>query len=394
PYSQSGLRFDFAAPFYDDSEGVEYQTMLEGRQTSWSAWSKESWRDLSNLWEGRYRLHVRARNSYGQSSNEATYAFRVLPPWYRTWWAYMLYAVAAFGVTSGLLKWRLYQLRERNLKLEAIVEERTVEIRHQRDQIKEQEEKSEALLLNILPAPVAKELLETGAVEPMLFDDVTVCFIDFVGFTVSSETLEAREVVAQLDKYFTEFDRIVTRYGMEKLKTIGDAYMFVSGLPQQSNSHAVDAVLAALEILEKAKELASRPGGTGWRLRIGLHSGPVVAGVVGVRKFAFDIWGDTVNLASRMESSGSPNRVNLSARTYSLVKEFIECEARGLVHTKDGRDLEMFFAQRMHLAGAAGIDIKEFQPAYERQYQDAFGRAPKALPRDAVREVLLPASYK
>ena len=393
PYNQNGLRFDFAAPFYDDPNGVEYQTMLEGSQGAWSAWTKESWRDLSNLWEGRYRLHVRARNPYGQSSNEATYGFRVLPPWYRSWWAYLLYAVSGVGLTSLLLKWRLYQLRERNRKLEAIVEERTVEIRHQRDQIKEQEEKSEALLLNILPASVAKELLATGSVEPMLFDDVTVCFTDFVGFTVSSEKLEAREVVAQLDKYFTEFDRIVARYGMEKLKTIGDAYMFVSGLPQPSNSHAVDAVLAALEILEKAKELASRPGGQQWRLRVGLHSGPVVAGVVGVRKFAFDIWGDTVNLASRMESSGAPDRVNLSARTHALVRDFIECESRGLVRTKDGRDLEMFFAQRMRLASAMGLD-KEFLPAYERQYQSVFGQAPRALPRDGVRDVLLPASHK
>lgn len=428
PYSQNALRFDFAAPFFDDPNGVEYQTMLEGGQAVWSGWTRESWRDLSNLWEGRYRLHVRARNAYGQSSNEATYGFRVLPPWYRTWWAYFFYGVTAVGLTSLIVKWRLYQLRESNRKLEQIVEERTVEIRLQRDQIKEQEEKSEALLLNILPAPVAKELLATGSVEPMQFDDVTVCFTDFVGFTVSSEKMEAQAVVAQLDKYFTEFDRIVTRYGLEKLKTIGDAYMFVSGLPQPSPSHAVDAVLAALEILEKAKELAQRPGGTQWRLRVGLHSGPVVAGVVGVRKFAFDIWGDTVNLASRMESSGIPDRVNLSAHTHSLVRDFIECEPRGHVRTKDGRDLEMFFAQRMRLATAnetatgyqttaaatndaaashphavyetpatqqaPATPTTDFQPAYERQYHAAFGHPPRALPRDGVRDALRPVTYK
>jgi len=269
-----------------------------------------------------------------------------------------------------------------------------VEIRLQRDQIQAQEEKTESLLLNILPASVASELRSTGSVQPMQFDDVTVCFTDFAGFTVSSETIEARDVVAQLDRYFTEFDGIIARYGLEKLKTIGDSYMFVSGLPQATNSHAVDAVLAALEILEKAKEIAARPGGLAWRLRIGLHSGPVVAGVVGVRKFAFDIWGDTVNLASRMESSGAPDRVNLSARTYALVRDFIECEPRGAVRTKDGRDLEMYFAQGMRLQNGHDASSEEFLPAYERQYAMAFDGPPRALPQNGMRDSLLPAAYR
>ena len=396
PYSSNELRFDFASPFYDDPSTVEFQTLLEGSQAEWSPWTRESWRDLSNLWEGSYRLRVRARNPYGQVSNEASFAFQVLPPWYRSWWAYLLYVAVAGGAAWLIFKWRTYKLREDNRRLEQIVEERTVEIRLQRDEIKAQEEKSEALLLNILPATVAGELRATGTVAPMHFDDVTVCFTDFVGFTVSSETMEAREVVAQLDKYFTEFDLIISRYGIEKLKTIGDAYMFASGLPQSSPSHAVDAVLAALEILEKAKQLASAPGGTGWRLRVGLHSGPVVAGVVGVKKFAFDIWGDTVNLASRMESSGVPDRVNLSARTCSLVREFFDCEERGLVRTKDGRDLEMYFAGRMSLpAGTAnGSSSREFLHAYAAHYEAMFGAAPRALPHDGVRHLLAPESYK
>ncbi|MBL8221163.1 MAG: hypothetical protein JNL62_18155 [Bryobacterales bacterium] len=343
-YERNSLRVEFAAPFAAAPQRVEYQVLLEGASGSWSAWTREAWKDLSNLWEGNYRLRVRARNAFGQMSDEAAFAIRILPPWYRRWWAYALYAVAGSLFLWGVLRWRVQQLQADNQKLETIVHERTEEIRRQRDRIQEQEAKTESLLLNILPGAVADELRSTGSVTPTHFDDVTVCFTDFVGFTISSESLEARDLVAHLHEYFTEFDRIIVKYGLEKLKTIGDAYMFVSGMPQPSSTHAVDAVMAALEILESSKALALRDGGMPWRLRVGLHSGPVVAGVVGVQKFAFDIWGDTVNLASRMESSGLPDRVNLSARTYQLVKDHIECEARGAVRTKDGRELEMYFA--------------------------------------------------
>ncbi len=341
---QNSLRVEFAAPFFDAPDRIEYQFTLDVNLDANTAWSGESWKDLSNLWEGNHKLHVRARSPYGQISPEAHLSFQVLPPWYRSWWAYALYVASLGSVVWLFFRWRLRSLRESNRQLESIVEERTAEIRQQRDQILEQEKKSEALLLNILPAPVAEELRTKGVVAPMHFDDVTVCFTDFVGFTLSSETLAAEDLVAKLHEYFTEFDKIITSYGLEKLKTIGDSYMFVSGLPEPSPDHAVLAVCAALDIVAKAQELGQRYPTLNWRLRVGLHSGPVVAGVVGLKKFAFDIWGDTVNLASRMESSGAPNRVNFSERTYHAVRNSIDCEARGLVHTKDGRDLPMYFA--------------------------------------------------
>ena len=341
---QNSLRVEFSAPFFDATERIEYQFTLDSNLDANTPWSSEAWKDLSNLWEGDHKLHVRARSPYGQVSPEASLAFQVLPPWYRTWWAYAFYGASLGSLVWLLFRWRLRNLRESNRHLESIVEERTTEIRQQRDQILEQERKSEELLLNILPAPVAEELRTKGVVAPMHFEAVTVCFTDFVGFTLSSESLAAEDLVAKLHEYFTEFDKIITRYGLEKLKTIGDSYMFVSGLPERSPDHAVHAVCAALDIVAKAQELGERYPSLNWRLRVGLHSGPVVAGVVGLKKFAFDIWGDTVNLASRMESSGAPNRVNFSERTYQAIKDSIECEARGLVHTKDGRDLPMYFA--------------------------------------------------
>jgi class 3 adenylate cyclase/sugar lactone lactonase YvrE len=378
-YSRNPLRFEFAAPHFERENAVEYQVMLEGFDPQWSNWSRESQKDYTNLPEGRYTLRLRARSPHGLVSAVAAYPFRVLPPWQRTWWAYSLYVLLFAAAVWGLTRWRTRKLQLQNERLERTVEERTVEIRQQRDQIQEEQDKSEALLLNILPVPVANELKQTGAVQPMTFDDVTVCFTDFAGFTLSSEKIAAADLVATLDEYFTAFDAIVSRYGLEKLKTIGDAYMFAGGLPAAKSSHAVDAVLAALEIVEKAQQLSLRHEELQWKIRVGLHSGPVVAGVVGVRKFAFDIWGPTVNMASRMESSGVPGRVNISGRTYELVRDFIDCESRGPVKTKEGREFEMFFVlgPSSILAGTTSAGVpKEFRRLYEERFSSTLRAYP------------------
>jgi class 3 adenylate cyclase len=276
-----------------------------------------------------------------------------------------------------ILKWRLHALNERNRRLEVIIEKRTEEIREQRDEIKREEERTEALLLNILPAPVAHELRATGKVQPMTYDEITVCFTDFVGFTLSSEKIAAADLVDGLHKYFTAFDEIVGRYGLEKLKTIGDSYMFVGGLPDNKPSHAVDVVMAAFEMLDVIKQFSvSYPH---WDVRIGVNSGPVVAGVVGVKKFAYDIWGQTVNFAARFQSSGAPNRINMSSRTHELVQEFIQCEARGRVRIKEGRQIEMYFAEQVksELLGNEADGIPE---RFSELYYQRFGRTPVAFP--------------
>ena len=181
---------------------------------------------------------------------------------------------------------------------------------------------SESLLLNILPGEVADELRAKGLVSPKYFEDVTILFTDFVGFTLSTEKLAAEELVELLHDYFTAFDQIVARYRLEKMKTIGDSYMCISGLPMRNPAHPVDMVMAAFEMLEAVRQRQRPDRLAQWKVRIGIHTGPVIAGVVGINKFAFDIWGDTVNYSSRMESSGEANRINLSERTYSRVKDF------------------------------------------------------------------------
>lgn len=262
---------------------------------------------------------------------------------------------------------------------------RELEQRHQ--QVEKQKQVSESLLLNILPGEVADELRAKGMVSPKYFEDVTILFTDFVGFTLSTEKLAAEELVERLHDYFTAFDQIVTRYGVEKMKTIGDSYMCISGLPTRNPAHPVDMVLAAFEMLHAVEERARRDGAVEWKVRIGIHTGPVIAGVVGINKFAFDIWGDTVNYSSRMESSGAPNRINLSERTYSRVKDFLACEPRGKVLTKDKREVEMYFASGI-LPSLLDGSGQAPPSAFVRRYNVYFQKDPPAFPDFLVNAAL------
>jgi adenylate cyclase len=220
---------------------------------------------------------------------------------------------------------------------------------YQRNKISKERQRSERLLLNILPFETAAELKETGHAVAKSFDQVTIMFTDFKDFTIASEHLSARELVEEINYFYSHFDTIVTKYGIEKIKTIGDSYMCASGLPTPSEKHAIDMVNAALEIRDfiaaekKQRLVENRPY---FEIRIGLHSGPVVAGIVGINKFAYDIWGDSVNIASRMESSGEVDRVNISGATYELVKDIFSCTNRGKIQAKNKGEVEMYFVER------------------------------------------------
>lgn len=216
------------------------------------------------------------------------------------------------------------------------------------NQVQEERARSDKLLLNILPSSVANELKESGQVTPLNYESVTVLFTDFVGFTGIAEKLAATELIHELDGCFTQFDEETARNKLEKLKTIGDAYMCAGGLPNINSTHAVDACLAALEFQNFMLQMSKLKGELNlpyWTLRIGIHTGPVTAGVVGKNKFAYDIWGDTVNTASRMESSGVAGEVNISGHTYELVKDFFKCENRGKVEAKGKGMIDMYFVK-------------------------------------------------
>ncbi len=204
----------------------------------------------------------------------------------------------------------------------------------------------ENLLLNILPAEVAQELKEEGHATPQFYESVSVLFTDFKGFTLIADSLSPQEVVAELNDFFVAFDEIIENYGLEKIKTIGDSYMCAGGIPVRNDIHPVQIIKAALDIqrhMEWKNQSRVEAGLPAWELRIGVHVGPVVAGVVGKNKYAYDIWGSTVNIASRMESNGVPGKINISAGTYELVKDTYDCVYRGKISAKNIGDIDMYF---------------------------------------------------
>lgn len=211
--------------------------------------------------------------------------------------------------------------------------------------ISEERDRSEKLLLNILPKETAQELKNNGRVLAKRFESVSVLFTDFKGFTSHAESLDPEKLVESIDYYFSHFDGIVEKYGLEKIKTVGDAYMCAGGLPFPSSDHAHRVAQVALELIEfvegSKKEVSE--GLIRFDIRVGINSGPVVAGVVGTKKFAYDIWGDTVNIASRMESTSEVGKINIAEETYQLIKDDYECEYRGKIDAKNRGKLKMYF---------------------------------------------------
>ncbi|MCB0733148.1 MAG: GAF domain-containing protein [Flavobacteriales bacterium] len=214
-----------------------------------------------------------------------------------------------------------------------------------KDVIEREKAKSEDLLLNILPAEVADELKEKGKATARNYDNVTVLFTDFVNFTGISESLTPAELVEEIDYCFRAFDEIIGRHGLEKIKTIGDAYLAVAGLPMPQDNHAARAIQAAVEIREFMAHHSKKAEAKIKQIRIGLSSGPVVAGVVGNKKFAFDIWGDTVNTAARMEQQSEPGKINVTGFTQELIKDQFKLTYRGKIQAKNKGEIDMYFVE-------------------------------------------------
>lgn len=231
-----------------------------------------------------------------------------------------------------------------------LLEEQQREINVQNKAIEEERKKSEDLLLNILPFEVARQLKSKGKAKPKDFKLTTVLFLDFIGFTKLSQNLTPIDLISILDSYFKEFDDIVEKHFVEKIKTIGDAYMCVGGLPLRNRSNPFNVVLAGLEmqhIVGRMAEQTKTEYGQEWNCRIGIHSGAVMAGVVGKKKYVYDIWGNTVNIAARMQEEGESGMVNISGETYEKIKDYFDCTYRGKIAMKKVEDADMYFVNRI-----------------------------------------------
>jgi class 3 adenylate cyclase/CheY-like chemotaxis protein len=242
----------------------------------------------------------------------------------------------------------IHELQEYNEQLEGKIVIRTQEIEKQKKQLESEKVKSDALLLNILPEEIAAELKKFGKSYARKHEETSVLFADIKGFTTIAENMSPDMLVTQLDEIFRGFDNITGKYNLEKIKTIGDAYMCAAGLPQDDDEHALNAVRAAIDMqnfiteLGRSKIIQDLPM---FEIRIGINSGSVVSGVVGTKKFVYDIWGDTVNLASQMEKQGVPGKINISENTYALVKNNFTCTPRGKIAVKSKGEVNMYFVE-------------------------------------------------
>lgn len=257
-------------------------------------------------------------------------------------------------ITSLKLKEEEIKAKHKKLKLltrflgkaNSKLEVQSEEISTQKVEIEHEKKKTDNLLFNILPYETAIQLKTKGAATPRNYNLVSVLFTDFKSFSKNSMKLQPNELVNTLDSYFRKFDEIIEQHHLEKIKTIGDAYMCAGGLPLRNKSNPIDAVLAALQIqyfMNTHNDKLILANKQAWELRLGIHTGPVIAGVIGVKKFAYDIWGKTVNIASRMESAGHVGMVNISGVTYDYIKDYFECTHRGKIEAKNIGKIDMYF---------------------------------------------------
>ena len=322
----------------------EYTYLLKGYSKGWSVPSSDHIAVFKNLSPGDYEFQVRAVQGQSSYGNITSYPFTILPPWWHTWWAYGLYVLLVGISIQGIVSWRTLFLKKKQESLIRQVDDATEEIRNQK-------EISDALLLNILPVSVADELKLNTTYTPRYQPNVSVLFTDFKNFTEYSETISHEELVELLHDCFSQFDLLCKRHNLEKIKTIGDSFMAVGGLPLENTSHVHDCIKAGLDMIGYIDQLKPKmltKNGKYLEIRVGIHSGPVIAGVVGLTKFQYDIWGDTVNTASRIESASQPGKVNISQTTYEMVKNSHEFNfhARGNIMTKGKGEIAMYFVSK------------------------------------------------
>ncbi|MFZ5940455.1 MAG: adenylate/guanylate cyclase domain-containing protein [Bacteroidota bacterium] len=321
----------------------------------WSGWESGSAFQVSGLKSGKFLLEVQQVDEFGRVSGSTAVPFAVRVPLFRHWLSYVAYLLLLVVLIFLINKWRLFSIH----KMETRAEEK---VKDQIDELVREKEKSDKLVADMFPKTTAEELKSSGRAKWDKYEMATVLFSDIQGFTKIAEHMNPELLIDELDKFFFHFDSVVDKFNIEKIKTIGDAYMAAGGIPEKNSTNPVEVVLAALEMQQYMHEL-KKSNTDIWDLRIGIHTGPVIAGVVGHKKLSYDIWGDTVNTASRMESSGIAGKVNISGTTYSLVKNYFICEYRGKLPVKYKGNIDMYFVNGLRpelTVDLAGIPNKRF----------------------------------
>ena len=333
------FEFDFALLDFNQPEKNRYSYLLEGYTKDWSPPFSENFVRFNDVPSGNYTFKLKASASGSKwKKQEIEIPVTIKKPFYRTLWFYFLSTLMLAGLIVGFIRWREYNSRQRQIKLEKEVQTRTRELEAEK-------KKSDDLLLNILPEETAEELKKYGEAKAKRHEMATVLFSDFKNFSKIAETMEPEVLVSEIDLCFRAFDQIMEKYGLEKIKTIGDAYMCAGGLTSGHSEEATcNVVRAGLEMQEFLTNL-HKTHPQSFQARIGIHSGPVVAGVVGLKKFAYDIWGDTVNLAARMETYSDVGKVNLSETTYELIKHHFNCKQQATFTTKTDVEIKMYFVE-------------------------------------------------
>lgn len=353
-YKENVISFEFASLHYAYPFKNQHAYKLENFDEDWVFVGNNRRANYTNLDPGEYIFKVKGSNSDGVWSEEvAQVKVIVLPPMWATWWFRTLVIILILAIIYAYYITKINRVKAQKLLLEVQVRERTYEVIKQKEEIEkqkklieEEKEKTEKLLLNILPEETVEELKSKGKATARQYRLASIMFTDFKSFTKIAEETDPQDLVAELDRYFIKFDEIIEKYDIEKIKTIGDAYMCAGGIPIRNKSNPIDIVLAGLEIqrfMEQDFKDKAEKGEKGWGLRIGIHTGEIIAGVVGIKRFAYDIWGDSVNIASRVEASSGVGKVNISGATYALVKEFFDCEYRGKVKAKNKGHIDMYF---------------------------------------------------
>jgi len=337
----SGLEFQSIPP-------PEFRYRLISSVETWSQWSTINRIAFDRLKPGNHTLQAQTKDLYGRISPPAALQFIVKAPFYRAWYAYAFYGFMFLIFLFLFRKLRLLSYQQAESRVSQRMQSKL-------DDLTQEKEKSDKLVADILPNRTAQQIKSVGKAKWDKYERATVLFSDIQGFTKIAEEMHPEALIDELDQFFFHFDSVVDKYNIEKIKTIGDAYMAAGGIPEKNSTNPVEVVLAALEMQTYMRQLKSSKTDI-WDLRIGIHTGPVIAGVVGHKKVSYDIWGDTVNTASRMESSGIPGKVNISGITYGMVKDYFMCEYRGKLPVKYKGNIDMYFVTG--LRPELSVDLK------------------------------------